>query len=96
LLVLILTFGELLTSVSKFLVSVEMADPNNKARYLTVFALGHDMQDIVGPALIAFVMGLVGNFSWLLFGALVLAATHLLTRITHKRSEFSETAASMS
>jgi Major Facilitator Superfamily len=84
--VLILTFGELLTSVSEFLVSVEMADPNNKARYLTVFGLGHDMQDILGPALIAFVLAWVGDLSWLLFGLIIVGATYGLARITHRRS----------
>ncbi|EGG48663.1 membrane transport protein [Streptomyces griseoaurantiacus M045] len=74
----LLTAGELWHSIGAWELSYKYAPEHRKAEYLSIFALGNSVQDVLGPPLITVVVLGWGGAGWAVLGALLLAAVLVL------------------
>ncbi|GGN01294.1 MFS transporter [Streptomyces fuscichromogenes] len=85
---LLLTAGELWHSIGSWELSYKYAPEHRKAEYLSIFALGNSVQDVLGPPLITVVVLGFGGAGWAALGALLLCAVLLLplpvARLDHR------------
>jgi MFS family permease len=67
--VVMVTAGELLTSVASWGFSFQLANPRYQGKYQGVFSLGTSIQSVIGPLLVTGVAIALGLFGWILIGA---------------------------
>ncbi|HLI55629.1 MAG TPA: MFS transporter [Actinomycetota bacterium] len=68
-----LTLGEIWQSAGEWKISYDLADPENRARYLSAFQLGSGLQQVAGPAAITIFI-LPHPTGWVALGAVALLA----------------------
>jgi MFS family permease len=77
----LLTAGEMWQSAGSWGVSYELASPERRAEYLSVFSIGASVQSIIGPILLTTVVVPNTTVGWLGLSLLFLAAGFVLPRI---------------
>jgi MFS family permease len=65
------TVAELYGAVGEWTVSLDLAPEHLRGRYLSVFSLSASLHDVIGPALITFLIARIPDASWLVLSALL-------------------------
>jgi hypothetical protein len=75
---LLLTAGELWHSIGAWELSYKYAPEDRRTEYLSIFALGNSVQDVVGPPLITIVVLGWAGAGWAVLACLLLGAVLVL------------------
>lgn len=67
------TAAELNSAVGEWTVSVDLAPPQLRGRYLSVFTLSASLHDVIGPMLVTFLIARAPGVSWAVIAALMTA-----------------------
>jgi MFS family permease len=75
---------EMLASAGEWVASIELADPEYRGTYLSVFSLGNSLQDALGPTIITSLLLLGSAWLWPVLAVLVATGTLVTAAIAHR------------